>query len=156
MGFFEELYRNRGLTFVIMVVMFGVIWASGGIFDEGIKAEMDQGNWDTAVNLDLPVNVTRVILPASTTFTYAPRGDERAVFYIFNNDHVQSQSYNISFHDLVQSKGFSTTDPWPAVELKVIRNNGTVEDYQLPTRDVKEVSRGRIMTITQQVTQAGY
>lgn len=136
----EEVKRNQALVLTVAVILFATLWAGIGIFDESVKAQMDRGNWDTAVSLDLPVNVTRVILPGSTMFTYAPRGDEKAVFYIFKDDHVQSEQYNVSFHDLARRDGPLLSNAWPpAVELKVIRENGTTEEYQLPTRDTVKV-----------------
>lgn len=135
MGLTEDLKKERWLALACLVVLGCVGWSAIILLDEYVKYDADKGNWDTAVSLDLPVEVTRVILPGSTVFTYLPRGDEKAVFYVYDEDHVQAQSYNVSFHDLADSRGFFSDNPWPTVELKVIRMNGTEEKYKLMTRD---------------------
>lgn len=92
--------------------------------------EADRPNWGTAVVLDLPVDVTREILPRTTTFTYSPQGDERAVFFLQENRIDQGMKIEVDVNADYPVK----LGPWPMVGLRVIRNNGTVEEYQLPTR----------------------
>jgi len=92
--------------------------------------EADRPNWGTAVILDLPVDVTREIFHFTTTFTYSPRGDERAVFFLQGNRVDKGMKIDVD----VTADSPVILGPWPTVGLRVIRNNGTVEDYQIPTR----------------------
>jgi len=114
--------------FVLLVLSLGIIFmVQMPIYD---KIDADRPNWDTIVDLDLPVDVTRMISESSTTFVYSPRGDERVVFFTYGGDSVSNNEIKIPLTAHNPSKG----DPWPAVGLKVIRNNGPIEEYQLPMR----------------------
>ena len=124
-----------------------VVWIVGFVACAIITAmfnspniEADRPNWHTAVVFDLPVNVTREIISSSTTFIYSPRGDERAIFFLYEGAaHLETET---KLKVQISADPILKRDPWPAVGLRVIRNNGTIEDYQLPTRGgtVKEVS----------------
>lgn len=96
------------------------------------NVEVDRPNWETAVVFDLPVNVTREIVSSSTTFIYHPRGDERAVFYKYEGAAVLKSETILKVK--ISAESVLKHDPWPSVGLKVIRNNGSVEEYQLPIR----------------------
>ncbi len=87
-------------------------------------------NWGSVEELNLPVNVTRTILPDKTTFKYSPEGDEKYIIFTgwkTGNEGPEAQFPN---HN---SLGFVPVE-YPIIDLMIIRLDGREEHYTLLMR----------------------
>lgn len=110
--------------------------------------EAEMRAWGTTAQLDLPVNVSRHIIPTGATFVFTPKGDEKYV----QIQTSQVLNWRYSFTDvntypdpeapITFSSGaksyvdlFGLTVVAPDAKLDLVRENGSVESYLLPVRD---------------------
>ena len=98
------------------------------------RIDDDRQNWNTVTALDMPISVTRIITADTTSFTYAPTGDEAFLFFSLDGESLgtfEAPAEAVRVSAPVSARAYRE---WPAVELKIVRQNGTEERYDLPTR----------------------
>lgn len=118
------------VTVFAALVAYGLVWAT----DTAMDRVADEANWSSVERLDLPVNVTRTILPHLTTFDYEKRGDEKAVIYRCGDYADTSRVFELMLDASSPLRGPTPFDAWPTVDLVIVRENCTEERYVLPTR----------------------
>lgn len=117
---------------LFVVSYFAVI---GGV--TGVLIEKDDYlNWGTTTTLNLSINVTRIIQEDDTTFIYPSRGDEESIilFHIGESRVIKNPTGNVIEIFPTKYLRLSGGLGRPVLEMLIIRNNGTRETYNLPTR----------------------
>lgn len=127
-----------GFGYIILLawIVAAVLFAPAFYFSDQVNksVEADRANWNTVTAINLPINVTRIITADRTSFTYAPAGDEAFLFFSLGGESLgtfEGPSEAVRVSAPVSARLYRE---WPAVELKVIRMNGTEEIYSLPIR----------------------
>jgi len=131
---------DKGLLIMILLC---VMAAAGGIYAGDVITESlgwgsAESHFNTAPKiLDLPINVTRIIHQEDTTFIYQARGDEESILF---SGLGESRVVKDPIGNVIEVFATKDLKLWadaakrPALEILIIRDNGTRETYSLLTR----------------------
>lgn len=126
--------------FLIIFVVMGIVIGVGvcNIAAGWLGSIDEHPEVGTTTNLDLPINVTRIIHEEDTTFIYQARGDEESLLFsgLGWSRVVKDPTGNVIEVFTTESlKLGRILTKRPTLEMLIIRDNGSRETYALQTRD---------------------